>query len=137
MSLIYVGQELESNIAAVRAGALQSITNSSSTSMLASVENGEFAGIRLRGGRDPSQLSEVEQLRLVLYQRQMWLHFQNVWTQWRLGVIDNAVWAGYRRVLCNDLLGTPVKRDWWAAAYAYALSEEFLAVLERCERPGT
>lgn len=27
----------------------------------------------------------------------MWLHFQNVWTQWKPGVIDDGAWAGKRR----------------------------------------
>ena len=69
ISLIYVGQELTANTAAVKAASLQSITNSSSASMLAVVENGDFAEIRLQGDRDPTQLSEVEGLRYVLYQR--------------------------------------------------------------------
>jgi hypothetical protein len=94
ISLIYVGQEHRANTAAVKANSLQSITNSSSASMLAVVENGDFADIRLQGDQDPAKLSGADRLRYVLYQRQMWLHFQNVWTQWQLGVIDAGVWKG-------------------------------------------
>ena len=47
ISLIYVGQELRANTAAVKAASLQSITNSSSASMLSVVENGDFVDIRL------------------------------------------------------------------------------------------
>lgn len=54
VSLIYVGQELKANTAAVQAASLQSITNSSSVSMLAVVENGDFADIRLRGDQEPT-----------------------------------------------------------------------------------
>jgi len=54
ISLIYVGQELRDNTSAVKANSLQSIANSSSASMLAVVENGDFADIRLQGDQDPT-----------------------------------------------------------------------------------
>lgn len=133
ISLIYVGQELRANTAAVKAASLQSITNSSSASMLAVVENGDFAGIRLQGDQDPTQLSETDRLRYVLYQRQMWFHFQNVWTQWGLGVIDDGVWMGYRNVICDDLVGTEEQRQWWDGAHAYSLSDGFKTVIEACD----
>ena len=132
ISLIYVGQELRANTAAVKANSLQSITNSSSASMLAVVENGDFADIRLRGDQDPAQLSGADKLRYVLYQRQMWLHFQNVWTQWKLGVIDDGVWKGYQTIICDDLVGTDAKLVWWNQAHAYALSDGFSNLIRNC-----
>lgn len=133
ISLVYVGQELKENTAAIQASSLQSITNASSTSMLAVVDNGEFAEIRLRGDRDPSQLSESERLRYVLYQRQMWLHFQNIWTQWQLGVLNDDVWAGYERVICGDLVRTRAQKNWWRDTHAYALSADFSRLVDRCD----
>lgn len=132
VSLVYVGRELRANTAAVKADSLQSITNSSSASMLAVVENGDFAEIRLQGDRDPTQLSEMEGLRYVLYQRQMWLHFQTVWTQWELGVIDDGVWAGYQNAICDDLVGTDAKLTWWNQVHAYALSDSFVDLIRNC-----
>lgn len=61
----------------------------------------------------------------MLYQRQMWLHFQNAWTQWNLGVVDDDVWAGYQKVICDDLVGTDTRMTWWSDVHAYALSESF------------
>ena len=132
VSLIYVGQELRANTAAVRANSLQSITNSSSASMLAVVENGDFADIRLQGDQDPLQLSGADRLRYVLYQRQMWLHFQNVWTQWKLGVIDDGVWQGYQNIICDDLVETDAKLAWWSEVHAYALSDDFSNLIRNC-----
>jgi len=132
VSLIYVGKELNANTAAVQAASLQSITNSSSASMLAIVENGDLAEIRLQGDADPSRLEGADQLRYQLYQRQMWLHFQNVWTQWRLGVIGDDVWNGYRYVICDDMLATPARRQWWRAHHAKAMSVEFVTLVEAC-----
>ena len=132
ISLIYVGQELRANTAAVKANSLQSITNSSSASMLVVVENGDFADIRLQGDQDPAQLSGADRLRYVLYQRQMWLHFQNVWTQWRLGVLDDGVWKGYRRIICDDLVGTDAELAWWNQVHAYALSDDFSDLIKNC-----
>jgi hypothetical protein len=133
VSLIYVGRELNANTAAVQAASLQSVTNASSTSMLAVVANEDFARIRLQAMRDPSQLSETERLRWYLYQRQMWLHFQNVWQQWQLGTLDNGVWQGYERVVCRDLLGDETARQQWREQHIYALSAEFVSHLEKCE----
>ena len=132
ISLIYVGRELNANTAAVQAASLQSVTNASSVSMLAVVENEDFARIRIQATRDVSQLSETERLRWFLYQRQMWLHFQNVWQQWELGTLDNGVWQGYERVICRDLLGDDAARQQWRDRHVYALSAQFVSHLEKC-----
>jgi hypothetical protein len=132
ISLIYVGQELNANTAAVQAASLQSVTNASSVSMLAVVENEDFARIRVQAMRDPAQLSETEQLRWFLYQRQMWLHFQNVWQQWELGTLDNGIWEGYERVICRDLLGDEAARKQWQETHAFALSTEFVRHVGKC-----
>jgi hypothetical protein len=133
ISLVYVGRELNANTAAVQAASLQSVTNASSVSMLAVVENEDFAKIRIQATRDVSQLSETERLRWILYQRQMWLHFQNVWQQWKLGTLDNGVWQGYERVICRDLLGAETARQQWQDWHVYALSAEFVSHLDRCQ----
>ena len=132
ISLIYVGQELNANTAAVQAASLQSVTNASSASMLAVVENEDFARIRVQAMRDPSQLSETEQLRWFLYQRQMWLHFQNVWQQWELGTLDNGIWEGYERVICRDLLSDEADRQQWQETHAFALSTDFVSHVGKC-----
>jgi len=136
ISLVYVGKELRANTAAVEAVSLQSITNASSASMLAVVESRELAEVRLQGDRDPSQLSEADRLRYLLYQRQMWLHFQNVWTQWKLGVFPDDVWVGYRHVICDDMVGTPAEKQWWREVHRYALSEDFAFLVESCGERG-
>ena len=100
--------------------------------MLAVVENEDFARIRVQATRDPSQLSETEQLRWYLYQRQMWLHFQNVWQQWELGTLDTAVWEGYERVVCRELLRDEASRQRWRESHAFALSTEFVSHLGKC-----
>ena len=132
ISLVYVGQELNANTAAVQAASLQSVTNASSVSMLAVVENEDFARIRIQAMRDPSQLSETEQLRWFLYQRQMWLHFQNVWQQWELGTLDNGIWEGYERVICRDLLSDEAARQQWQETHAFALSTEIVRHVGKC-----
>ena len=132
ISLVYVGQELNANTAAVQAASLQSVTNASSVSMLAVVENEDFARIRVQAMRDPSQLSETEQLRWFLYQRQMWLHFQNVWQQWELGTLDNGIWEGYERVICRDLLSDEATRQQWQETHAFALSTKFVRHVGNC-----
>jgi len=136
VSLIYVGRELKANTAAVEAASLQSITNSSSVSMLSVVENADLADIRMRGDADPEQLTGADRMRYVLYQRQMWLHFQNVWTQWKLGVIDDDVWGGYERVICDDLMSTPQRLQWWRDVHAAAMSTGFVRLVENCHGAG-
>jgi hypothetical protein len=132
VSLIYVGQELKANTAAVQAASLQSITNSSAISLLAVAESGELAAIRVQGDADPTQLSETDRLRYILYQRQVWLHFQNVWTQWQLGVFDDQIWTGYMYVICSDLVGSSARKEWWRATHSSALSTKFSILIESC-----
>ena len=133
VSLIYVGQELKANTAAVQAASLQAITNSSAVSLLAVAESGELAAIRVQGDQDPTQLSETDRLRYVLYERQLWLHFQNVWTQWQLDVIDDQIWTGYLHVICHDIVGTSAKKEWWRANHSSALSTRFSILIESCK----
>lgn len=137
VSLIYVGQELRSNTAAVQAGSLQSITNASSASILAIAENSELARIRLIGDQDLSRLTDVERFQYRLYYRQLWLHMQNVWSQWKLGIVDDDVWEGYERSMCVILFSGFEAEARWKREHSPAFSEEFVAKVLQCDKEAS
>ena len=137
ISLLYVGQELKSNTAAVKAASLQSITNASSGSILAIAENGELARIRLIGDQELSQLTNVERFQYRMYYRQLWLHMQNVWSQWKLGIVEDDVWEGYERAMCTILFSTFEGEERWIKDHSPAFSEEFVAYVLRCDEASS
>jgi hypothetical protein len=104
--------------------------------MLAVVESDELADLRLRGDWAPSQLSASERLRYILCQRQMWLHFQNVSTPWKLGVLGNDIREGYREIICDDLVGNRAKPEWWQASRSHALFRGFELLMGSCAQPA-
>lgn len=132
VSLVYVARGLQDNTQAVNAAAVAAITSGSRESLLAAAIDGDLARIRSEGNADPSSLSAVDADRYFLYVRQLWLNFQNVWTQWKLGTVDQGVWLGYEAALC-DILSSPGMRSEWGR-HAPALDRDFVNLVEGCQQ---
>ncbi len=132
LSLLYVAKGLNDNTAAVKAASVTAITAGSRESLLSAVTDAEFARIRIEGDKDPSKLSELDAYRYFLFTRQLWLNFQNVWTQWKLGVIDDQLWTGYESAMCEIMASPGMRSQWPRHAHAYA--QEFVELVESCSQ---
>jgi hypothetical protein len=131
-SLLYVGRELQSNTAAVRADAMRAVTERSATAVQTLAAQPDLARIKLVGDADPSALSEEESFQYFLWHRGFWLHMQNVLVQYQLDVFDAVVWEGYNNLICNTI-AVPGQRSTWPSQRA-ELGRELVAVVESC--PG-
>ena len=131
-SLLYVGRELQSNTAAVRADAMQAVTERSATAVQALAAQPELARIKLIGDQDASALNEEESFQYFLWHRGFWLQMQNVLVQYQLAVLDEAVWGGYNNLICNTI-ALPGQRTTWPSQRA-ELGRELVRVVESC--PG-
>jgi hypothetical protein len=130
LSLIYVGRELQSNTAAIRAASLQGVADASAEILLSTASDSALSRIRQVGNRDVSLLTEAEAYRYHTLLRQVLLSLQNVYFQHELGVLDSRIWAGYQRVLC-DMFANPGVRDAWAV-HEHILDPEFAKLVEDC-----
>lgn len=132
ISLVYVGRELQSNTAAVKAASMQAVFGASSETLLTFAADSDLARIRLMGNRDPSRLTETEAFRFGVFARQFWLMMQNVYFQNELGVMDARVWQSYRRIVCDVWALTGWRTTW--PAHRPVLDRGFVALVEEC--PG-
>lgn len=131
VSLVYVGLQLQSNTAAVRSASVQAITSTTASVLAVQSSNPELVRIRRIGDLDPSDLDDDEAYQYRLFYRNFWLNHQNTFFQRRLGVIDENVWAVYRRIIC-DVISRPGARLTWPD-HAAVLDSEFIAMVEDCE----
>jgi hypothetical protein len=130
VSLIYVGRELQSNTAAMRAESLQSVADASAQILLTTASDSALSRIRQLGIRDISLLTEAEAYRYGMLLRQSFFTLQNVYFQYQLEVLDPRVWAGYRRVIC-ELWSRPGVRATWDL-HRHALDPGFAELVENC-----
>jgi hypothetical protein len=61
------------------------------------------------------------------------LFFQGIWTQRRLGVLDDQLWGAYERALCNVLRDEAGDREEWPN-HAGILDPEFVEMVEACSK---
>lgn len=130
VSLIYVGRELKSNTAAVRAESLQGVADASGQLLATVASDSALSRIRQLGNRDISLLTEAEVYRYAILLRQSLFTLQNVYFQRELEVLDPRVWEGYQRVVC-ELWANPGVRSTWHL-HREALDPGFVELVERC-----
>jgi len=132
LSLLYVGRELQSNTAAVRAQAMQAVTERSATAVQTLATDRDMVRIKRLGDADPTVLDEDEAAQYFLWHRGLWLQMQNVLAQYRLDVFDEAVWRGYNDLICTTI-ALPGQRATWQSHRAQ-LGADLVSVVEAC--PG-
>lgn len=133
LSLLYVGREVQSNTSAVRAGAVQAVTDRSATSVQTLAADSTLSRIVRVGDADPSSLTEGEAFQYHLWTRGFWLQMQSAYVQYQLGVFESSVWRGYNNRICGAI-ADPGKHATWTN-HRDELSPEFVAVVEACRQP--
>lgn len=130
VSLIYVGQELRSNTAAVKAESLQSVADASGELLTTIASDSALSRIRQLGSDNISLLTDAERYRYATLLRVSFFTLQNVYFQSELEVLDPRVWAGYERVVC-ELWANPGVRATWDL-HRDALDPGFAELVESC-----
>ena len=132
MSLIYVGKEVQSNTAAVRGAAMQAVATTDADILMSVASGATFSEIVRLGHQDTSQLTPPDAFRYILFMRQFWLSFQNIYQQSELGLIDQSVWRSYVSVICGMAFRPGVQKTW--PDHAQILDAGFVAVVEDCKK---
>ncbi len=130
ISLIYVGKQVQDNTAAIRSATMQAVANSSDVALQMQAADAELLRIRMTGDEDISALTELESVRYASFHRGMWIRMQNIYAQKQLGVLDEAFWATYARIIC-DVYEPPGVRATWPD-HSRVLDPSFVEFVESC-----
>ena len=133
VGLFVLIQEIRTNTAAVHAASVQEITTGTRDALMTVAADSELSRIVRIGEIDRSALDEEEAYRFSIFSRQRWLFFQGIWTQRRLGVLDEQVWGAYERAMCNILTDEAGRQEEWSN-HRGILDSEFVALVEDCSR---
>jgi hypothetical protein len=129
--IVFLVLEVQQNTAATHSATVQSITDSSRTSLSEFAGNTNLAQVRMKGDFENASLSELESFQYWSLNRGYWIHFQNIYFQVGLGALEPRVWASYNRIICTDLASRPGLMIRWDD-HAAVLDPDFVAAVEEC-----
>ena len=125
VTLGYLAVQIRQNTRSVRASTYQSITSFIAEMNRVVEENPDLARIIRVGALDLSQLSPDERIRFAGNMSTRFRHYENLYYQYRTGMLDERQFEGFRRLFSWHLrfAGTAA---WWTGAAAY-YSDDFVA----------
>ena len=130
VSLLYVGQQVQDNTAAIRSSTMQAVADSSDTALQAQAADEDLTRIRMKGDADVSNLTELEAVRYMTFNRGMWIRMQNIYAQQQLGVLDVSFWGTYSRIICELFSTSGIRATW--SDHTRVLDTEFVSFVESC-----
>ena len=130
ISLIYVGQQVQDNTAAIRSSTMQAVADSSDLALQKQAADEELSRIRMTGNADISSLTELEAMRYMSFHRGQWLRMQNIYAQQQLGVLDEGFWYTYSRIICAVYSPPGVRATW--SDHSDVLAPDFVEFVESC-----
>jgi hypothetical protein len=125
VTLGYLAVQIRQNTRSVRASTYQSITSFIGEMNRVIEENPDLAQIMRAGVLDLSQLSLDERIRFNANMMTRFRHHENLYYQYRTGMLDEREFEGFRRLFSWHLsfAGTAA---WWTGARGY-YSHDFAA----------
>ena len=129
-SLLYVGQQVQDNTAAIRSSTMQAVADSSDIALQNQAADEDLTRIRMTGNADISALTEVEAMRYMTFHRGMWIRMQNIYAQQQLGVLDESFWGTYSKIICDIYFPPGVRATW--SDHSGVLDPGFVKFVETC-----
>jgi hypothetical protein len=96
-SLVFVGFQLRSAAAAIRASSSQAHSSSYTQLVASIIDNADFAQIWATGINDPNALREEEWVRFVAYSSALFRLYESSRVQWLNGRLDEEHWHTIER----------------------------------------
>ena len=131
VSVLYLAIQIRQNTRSLRAQAHQSITTHIAELNRTIVEYDEVAEILERGLEDPTVLTPAEARRFNAYNSARFRHYDNIYYQYRVGVLEESQWVGFSRMLRFHFMQAGLRR-WWNDSTAF-YSPEFVAYCEKLQ----
>lgn len=132
VSVLYLAIQIRQNTRSLRAQAHQSITTHIGELNRTIVEHEDVAEILERGLEDPTVLTPDEARRFNAYNSARFRHYDNLYYQYRVGVLEPSQWEGFSRMLRYHFMQAGLRR-WWNDSTAF-YSPEFVAYCAELQR---
>ena len=118
-SLLYLAVQIRQNTRSLRASTHHASVVAGNAVQLA-FAGAEAAKITLKAGRAYDELTLDERFQFTMLMRAFFSFEEDVYIQFREGLIDRAFWDARARIL-TDVLRQPGIRDWWTKnCFAYS-----------------
>jgi len=91
VTLIYLTVQIRQNTASIQAGVRQAIAENDQQFLFRVMDNPDLSLLRYK-----ADLSDEEKIRLSVYLIAIFRMRENLWRQYREGVLDEATWISYR-----------------------------------------
>lgn len=111
-SLVFVGFQLRSAAAAIRASSSQAHSSSYTQLVASIIDNADFAKIWATGINDPNALREEEWVRFVAYSSALFRLYESSRVQWEHGRLDDEHWHTIQRQAASFSHLPGVKAAW-------------------------
>jgi hypothetical protein len=123
VTLAYLAVQVRQNTRSVRSAAYQAVAGQSIDVASSWATEPSFAPIHTKAALDLSSLDESERFRYDRFAYSNFRSFENLFYQYRQGVVEPDLWVGFRQLLV-DLLTEPGLAVWWQERRGY-FSEDF------------
>ena len=112
VSLIYVSVQVRQNTRALRATTYNAVTANSVAILAPMHTHPEFTEYLVRVQSDPESATPAEKLRFHITMLSAYRHWDNLYYQFRNGMLEPEMWQSYDRTM-TSWLANPAWRDWF------------------------
>ena len=105
VTLVYLAVQIRQNTASIQASARQAIAENDQQFLFRVMDNPELSLLRYK-----AELTDAEKIRLSMYLVAIFRMRENLWRQYREGVLDEATWKSYSSSIAA--FASPRVRNW-------------------------
>ena len=135
ISLVYVSKQVRDGAKAVKSQTYQSIISAYAEIEARIGQDSETARIYYMGCDNPEKLSgEEEKIRFRQLICSIFNFFENLHYQYKTGLLDEHLWAGWCELMRNKLSKLGVKQYWEETSYLYSKDFREYVTSGRCPR---
>jgi hypothetical protein len=130
-SLLFVGLEIRQNTAVARGQARQALAEINDEWLSHLTVDLEYSDLWYRAWETEGDIREGEEFRVQMMMTQFVRRLENVYFQYREGLVDESALRSYGLQDFNGLFSTPRFEEWWiAGAWREAFHPDFVAFVE-------
>ncbi len=133
-SLFYLGTQIRQNTRSVRASSYHAVVTNLSNLAAAMGRDAPVTDLFVRGQSDLQALSPTEQRQFALLVTSVFRSFEDIFYQFNQNIVDEVVWAGWRRRMTR-LFWQPGVQAWWPT-WRDDCHPDFKEFLESSNRPS-
>ncbi len=128
ITLVFLTVQMRQHTKAVHATTTHAVHDQTMKLYKSLSTDASLADLWVRGMHDPVSLSATETARFIAYWHASILPMQNWFYQWREGVLDEAFWSSWSKVI-TDVYQMPGFKHFWQQRNKY-FSDEFRNYME-------